>query len=71
MDGFKSILSSKTFWGALLAIAAGVLGMLGFEFSAADQSAVLEYVVTGGSIVGGIIAIVGRIVASKKIGAGA
>ncbi|MEX1206541.1 MAG: hypothetical protein WEB85_14950 [Dongiaceae bacterium] len=68
MDGFKSILASKTFWGALLAIAAGVLGMFGFDLPAADQATLLDYVGGGGAMVGGVIAIVGRVVASKKIG---
>ncbi len=68
MDGFKSILASKTFWGAALAIAAGVVGLFGYDLSAADQATLLDYAAGGGAMVGGVIAIVGRVVASKKIG---
>ena len=68
MDGIKSILASRTFWGALVAIAAGVLGIFGYSFGTEDQTQIVEYVAGFGGVVGGVIAVWGRIVASKKIG---
>jgi len=68
MDGIKSLLASKTFWGAALAVVAGILSLFGFEFGAADQGAVIDSGYNIAGIVGGILAIYGRIVASKKIG---
>lgn len=68
MNGIKNILASRTFWGGLLAIVAGLLGLFGFEFSGADQATAVDYVAGVGAMAGGFIAIIGRIIASKKIG---
>lgn len=56
----KSIIQSKTVWGGLLAIASGALGFFGYSMGIPDQEAII-------SIVGGAIAIYGRIKASKKV----
>ena len=56
----KSLIQSKTVWGGLLAIASGALGFFGYSIGIPDQEAII-------SIIGGAIAIYGRVKASKKI----
>ena len=63
----KSIFLSKTFWGAVLAVVAGVLGIFGYDFGTDAQADVLESVYAGVAAVGGIIAVIGRIKASKSV----
>ena len=67
MDGVKSLLASKTFWGGLVAVVAGVAGFFGYTLGADDQQAIIEIIAGVGSTIGGLVAIWGRIVASKKI----
>lgn len=68
MPDTKSLLASRTVWGALLAILASGLGLLGYTVTPADQ---VEAVAIGTSLVsaiGGAIALYGRIKATKRIG---
>ena len=74
MTGTKSILLSRTFWGALLAIVAAVAGMFGYTVSADDQSAVLDLVNQVFAvwdkvaiIAGAALAIYGRVAATKTV----
>ena len=67
-DNVKSIFSSKTFWGAIIAVGAGILSLFGYHFATEDQSAVIEIGTGIAAAVGGVVAIYGRVVASKKIG---
>ncbi len=75
MDETKSILLSKTAWGAGLAIVATLAGMIGYTMTSADQTQAIDLfsqlfdigdrlVVIGGSA----LAIWGRIKATHKIG---
>lgn len=59
----KGILSSKTIWGAVLAIAASLASMGGFNLG--DPSGIATDVV---ALVGALVAVYGRIKAVKKIG---
>lgn len=68
MNDFKNILASKTVWGGLIAVAAGLAGIFGYTIGAEDQVAIVEAVTAIGSAIGGAIAIYGRIKATKKIG---
>ena len=70
MDDFKSIFASRTFWGGLLAIVAGVLGFFGWNLTADDQQALVDLGVGVAASLGGLVAIWGRVRASKKIGKG-
>lgn len=63
----KSLFASKTFWGGFIAVLAGVLGFFGYELSPADQVSLIEAGVAIVASIGGLIAIFGRIRASKKI----
>lgn len=75
MDLTKSILLSKTAWGAGLAMLASAAGLIGYTIAPSDQAQALDLlsqlydigehlVVIGGSA----FAIYGRIVATHKIG---
>ena len=68
MDDFKSLLTSKTFWGGVIALLAGVLGIFGYTLLPEDQAALVDGVAAAAAAVGGVIAIWGRVKASKKIG---
>lgn len=67
MDDFKSLFVSKTFWGGLMAVAAGALGFFGYELGGADQQALIENGSAIAASLGGLIAIIGRVKASKLI----
>lgn len=68
MNGKKSFLTSKTILGGLLALGGGGFGIAGYTMSAEDVRSTVELtqsiVVAGG----GLLAIFGRVVASKQIG---
>lgn len=63
----KSPLASKTIWGAVLMLVALVLNALGYDLTQEDQALVLEVVVTAVGGLGTLMAIVGRLTASRKI----
>ena len=67
-DGVKSFLYSKTVWGGVIAVAAGALGFFGWSVSTDDQQAMIDLAVAAAGAVGGLVAIYGRVRASKKIG---
>ena len=64
----KSPLASRGVWGGAIAIAAGVAGVLGYTVSPADQVQFVNLVAGLVSAVGGVLAIIGRIRATKRIG---
>lgn len=63
MDDTKNFLTSKTIWGAMIALIATILQIMGFDSTGMNGTA--EEIVT---IVGAAMAIYGRIKAVKKIG---
>jgi hypothetical protein len=67
LSGAKSLFASKTFWGAALAVLAGIASILGYTISAADQAQISELVIGMGALFGGWMAIYGRIKATKVI----
>lgn len=68
MTEWKSWISSKGVWGGLIAVLSVVLGFIGLEISADDQAELINSLTMIGAAVGGVVAIVGRVLASKKIG---
>ena len=68
MNGTKSILASRTFWGALLVILASFFNLLGYAISEDMQAEAGELIAGFTSLVGGVIALWGRVKATKKIG---
>ncbi|MEY9782259.1 hypothetical protein [Sinorhizobium fredii] len=59
---------SRVTLGAILAAAAGVLGLFGVAFPADVQGKVIELVIALGPVVGGALALYGRWSARKPIG---
>ena len=68
MDDFKELWKSKTFWGGLIALLAGILGIFGYTLLPEDQAALVDGGTAIAASIGGVIAIWGRVKASKKIG---
>lgn len=58
---------SKTVWGGAIALAAGVAGAFGLSIGPDEQEALASAIVGVASGVGGLLAIYGRIKASKAI----
>lgn len=63
MDDTKNFITSKTIWGAMIALIATMLQIMGFDATGMNGTA--EEIVT---IAGAAMAIYGRIKAVKKIG---
>jgi uncharacterized membrane protein HdeD (DUF308 family) len=59
--------ASKAVIGGAVAVVAGVVGLFGYSVNPEDSAAVTEALVGLGAVVGGLLAVVGRIKASKKI----
>jgi hypothetical protein len=59
---------SKTVWGALIAIAASLLGRAGLEIGGAEQAEIAEALTTLAGTVGGLLALYGRLTATKGVG---
>jgi hypothetical protein len=67
MNEIKSVLTSRTVWSGLLAMAAGIAQVYGYEFSADSQANVLNVITGVAACLGGSGAILGRIAAKKRI----
>ena len=67
MEDAKQWYYSKTIWGALLAIGSSALQMKGLQIGAADQSTIVDSAVSIAGAVGGLLAVYGRVTASKPI----
>ena len=59
---------SKTIWGGVIAAVAAGLGLAGLELGADDQQRLVEIAVSIAGMVGAVLAIYGRMRASKGIG---
>lgn len=68
----KTLLTSRTFWGAAVAAGAGIAAIAGHAVSAEDQIAITNNAIdiaTGiATVVGAAIAIYGRLKATRIIG---
>ena len=59
---------SKGVWGGLVAALAGVAGLAGYVVDADSQAAIVEILLLVSGSVGGVLATVGRVKATKVIG---
>lgn len=59
---------SRVTLGAILAAAAGVLGVFGYAFPSEVQGKVIELIIALGPVIGGALALYGRWVAKRPIG---
>jgi len=67
MYDVKSFFASKTIWGGIIALIASTAAIWGYSITPADQAQIVELVTGIGGIIGSVLAIYGRIVATKKI----
>lgn len=67
MNDVKNWWQSKTIWGGIITVLAVALGAFGYTLSGDDQSALVEIVSAIGGAVGGLLAIYGRVKASKAV----
>lgn len=59
--------ASKGVWGAVVVIIAMVAKLLGYEIGDADQAALVDGISNIAVAVGGLVALVGRVTASKPV----
>jgi hypothetical protein len=67
MNESKSWYESKTVWGGLIALIAGVAGIFGIDIGIEDQATIVNSLIAVGSAVGGLLAVYGRFTADKNI----
>ena len=67
MTGTKSFLQSTSIWGALVAIIALGFQAFGYTFSEADQATVADGIAQIAQFAGILVAIYGRVRATKQI----
>ncbi|GAB7078330.1 hypothetical protein [Megalodesulfovibrio paquesii] len=67
LNTVKTFFGSKTVWGGLVALAAGLAGLVGYAISPEDQAQLVEVGAGLAATVGGAVAVVGRVVATKAI----
>jgi hypothetical protein len=68
MGGSKKWYTSKTVWGGVVAVVAGVAGQFfGVDVDADTQDALATKIPAAISALGGLVAIVGRIVAQDRV----
>lgn len=63
----KKWYESKTIWGGIIALLAALAGAFGYAVDADTQASIIDLVTVVGTGVGGLLAIFGRIKASKKV----
>lgn len=68
MTATKPWYQSKTVWGSVIAIAAALLGVWDVRIEESDQARLVELIVQAAGALGGLLALVGRFAASRRIG---
>lgn len=68
MLDMKPWYQSKTVWGALIAIAAPLLGQAGLQVGGAEEAEIADALTTLAGTVGGLLALYGRLTATKGVG---
>jgi hypothetical protein len=67
MNEFKALTASKTFWGAVVALFGAALTLGRYTLTPADAAEAVDLLSGMAGAAGGLIAIYGRVVATKKI----
>jgi len=67
MQDIKKWYQSKTVWGALVAIFAGLLQAGGIDLDTDGQTALADSLVAISGAIGGLVALYGRLSAEKKV----
>jgi hypothetical protein len=58
---------SRSIWGGLVALLAGIAGIVGVEIDAGTSEALVLALTNGAAAVGAVIAILGRLAAQKTL----
>ncbi|WP_313522801.1 hypothetical protein [Shinella sp.] len=66
-DETKPWYTSRTVWGALIAIAASLANAAGIEITAGDEGELADLLVSAAGVIGGLIAVYGRISARSPV----
>lgn len=67
MDDMKAWYQSKTIWGALIAVLAPLLQVVGLNLPGGFENELVEGLVTVAGGVGGLVALYGRLAATSAI----
>lgn len=67
-DDVKPWYTSKTVWGGAVALLGGVAGMFGYVLAPEDQETLTGLLTAVGAAAGGILSIIGRVTATRRIG---
>lgn len=67
MTDYKSIFASKTVWAGIVVVLATLAQFFGYEINAADQASIVVILTQAATLIGGAVAIYGRVTATKKI----
>jgi len=59
---------SRTIWASLVTVLIGAAGITGLPVDSVDGSSLTDTLVQGVTAISGLVAVVGRLWASKKIG---
>ena len=70
MTDTKAWWQSRAIWSAIVAVLAGGASIWGYSVSAADQAQIVELVTGILAAIGGVGALVGRVMATHQITAG-
>lgn len=68
MDPVKPWYRSRTIWASLVTVAAALAALAGIPLAEADQAMLTETILQTVTAVGGLVALVGRLVAKSRIG---
>lgn len=68
MDDMKQWYVSKTVWGGLIAILASLMQAAGVELDPTIQGDMADNAVALAGVIGGLVAIYGRLTAEKRLG---
>jgi hypothetical protein len=67
MDGIKGFFESKAVWGGIIGLIGSTVGLGHYTLSPADAASAVQAVTSIATGIGSLLAIYGRVVASKKI----
>ncbi|QDP59291.1 MAG: hypothetical protein Tp136SUR676911_30 [Prokaryotic dsDNA virus sp.] len=67
MKDSKKWYQSKSVWGGIVALLAVLLGAFGYSITGDDQSLLIDSLSIIGGAVGSLVAIYGRVKASKRV----
>ena len=67
MNDVKAWYRSRTVWGALIAILASLANGAGVDVTTGDEAELAALVVAAVGVIGGLVALVGRISARRRV----